>query len=221
MVSTDIFGPVKAVHFKNTQNKEKFYIITFTDLYSRLTTVDILFDISANTVVRSMKTNLFQRIGVPKKILSDQGRQYISDAFKRTLKSQNISHVLQVHITQQVTRSQKRLNKTIADICRIYKGTSVFNIKKLIETRINHTYHRALDMSPLEIVFKYSMVDPLKREMKNDTKTIKGKRINEESIKRINDKRKEFFYEVNDLVFKKLHNPDKIQDLYAGLYKIE
>lgn len=221
MVSTDIFGPVKAVHFKNTQNKEKFYIITFTDLYFRLTTVDILFDISANTVVRSMKTNLFQRIGVPKKILSDQGRQYISDAFKRTLKSQNISHVLQVHITQQVTRSQKRLNKTIADICRIYKGTSVFNIKKLIETRINHTYHRALDMSPLEIVFKYSMVDPLKREMKNDTKTIKGKRINEESIKRINDKRKEFFYEVNDLVFKKLHNPDKIQDLYAGLYKIE
>ncbi|KAG0439306.1 Transposon Tf2-9 polyprotein [Dictyocoela muelleri] len=219
-VSTDIFGPIKALHFKITKNKEKIYILTFTDLYSRFTTVDILFNISAKAIVESMKENLFNRIGIPKKILSDQGRQYISELFKKTLKSKNIAHILTSAYNPTGNSISERLNKTIADICRIYKGTSIANLKRLIETRINHTYHRALDMSPHEIIFKYSKIDPFKRELKNENKSSNERKINEESVKRINRKRRKFLYKEGDLVFKKLHNPDKIQDLYAGPFKI-
>lgn len=184
IVSTDIFGPIKAIHFNNTKNKKKFYIITFTDLFSRLTTVDILFNISAEAVVKSMKLNLFERMGVPKKILSDQGRQYISETFKEILKQNNVQHILTSPHNPTGNSVSERINKTIADICRIYKGVSIYRLKRLIENRINHTYHRALNLSPHETVFKYSKLDPLKRELNNHNKSIMEVKINEDSIKK-------------------------------------
>ncbi|KAG0437948.1 Pol polyprotein [Dictyocoela muelleri] len=186
IVSTDIFGPIKAIHFRNTRNKEKFYIITFTDLFSRLTKVDILFNISAEAVFKSIKSNLFKRIGVPKKLLSDQGRQYISDMLKAILKTNKVQHILASAYNPTGNSVSERINKTIADICRIYKGSSIHLLKNLIEIRINHTYHCALDFSPHEIVFKYSKLDPFKREVKNQKKTVKEIKINENSSKRMN-----------------------------------
>ncbi|KAG0419942.1 Pro-Pol polyprotein [Dictyocoela roeselum] len=131
-----------------------------------------------------MKLNLFERMGVPKKILSDQGRQYISETFKEILKQNNVQHILTSPHNPTGNSVSERINKTIADICRIYKGVSIYRLKRLIENRINHTYHRALNLSPHETVFKYSKLDPLKRELNNHNKSIMEVKINEDSIKK-------------------------------------
>ncbi|KAG0419851.1 Transposon Tf2-8 polyprotein [Dictyocoela roeselum] len=91
-ISSDIFGPIKTKHYKTNRNCEYFYIITFTDVFSRYTLVDIIFDITASTVTKCFLKTIIKQLGAPKRILTDQGRQYISQVFKRMLEQYKIRH---------------------------------------------------------------------------------------------------------------------------------
>ncbi|KAG0435920.1 Transposon Tf2-6 polyprotein, partial [Dictyocoela muelleri] len=220
LISSDIFGPIKTNHFKTESKKEYFYIITFTDVYSRYTLIDITWDITAKTLAKSFEMTVIKNMGIPKSILTDQGRQYISQEFNILLSNYGINHVYSSAYNPTGNSVSERINKTIGDICRIFKGSSLHELKEMIETRINMTYHRILDTSPFELLNKYSAVDPLKRVMINNKKTkqeIKEKRINEILT---NSKRKIHEYKVGDKVFKKTFDPDKINDLYSGPFTI-
>ncbi|KAG0442192.1 hypothetical protein DMUE_0466 [Dictyocoela muelleri] len=54
-ISSDIFGPINSIHFKTRNQKEYFYLITFTDIFSRLTEAYYLTDITANTVMKALE----------------------------------------------------------------------------------------------------------------------------------------------------------------------
>ncbi|KAG0440593.1 Gypsy retrotransposon integrase-like protein 1 [Dictyocoela muelleri] len=49
-ISSDIFGPLKSLHFKTKDETTYFYLITFTDIFSRLTKAYYLCDITSNSV---------------------------------------------------------------------------------------------------------------------------------------------------------------------------
>ncbi|KAG0420474.1 Transposon Tf2-6 polyprotein [Dictyocoela roeselum] len=220
VISSDIFGPIKSHHFKHTRNHEKFYIITFTDIYSRFTTVDILFDISALSVTKSFEEHVLGRLGCPKKLLTDQGRQYISEYFRDMLKANDIIHITTSAYNPTGNSISERINTTIGDICRMSKGKSVFELKRLIETRLNHTYHRVLESSPYEILFKYSAIDPIKRMKEKGKAESNEKIVKWQNNRRTNEARKSHKYTVGDKVFKRTHHPDKINDIYSGPFEI-
>ncbi|KAG0420329.1 Transposon Tf2-6 polyprotein [Dictyocoela roeselum] len=220
VISSDIFGPIKSLYFTNTRHYEKFYIITFTDIYSRFTIADILFDISSRSVEKSFERNVLSKLGHPKKFLSDQGRQYVSESFKRLLKSKNILHITTSAYNPTGNSISERINKTIGDIYRMFKGHSVYELKRLIETRLNHTYHRIIKTSPYEIIYQYSPIDPIKRKYKGCKASVNEKKMQIRNNKKTNKTRKMHKYKVGDKVFRKTHSPDKINDLYLRPFDI-
>ncbi|KAG0438124.1 Pro-Pol polyprotein [Dictyocoela muelleri] len=160
------------------------------------------------------------KLGTPKKVLSDQGRQYISEDFRKYLTSNNIDHITTIAYNPSGNSISERLNKTITEVCHIYKGFSVFNLKGFIETRQYETYHRILSATPSEIINNYASIDPLKRELKHIELKVKEKLMHKSNNQKSNKLRKRHTYRVGDLVFKRLHNPDKIHNLYSGPFKI-
>ncbi|KAG0442482.1 Pro-Pol polyprotein [Dictyocoela muelleri] len=88
----DLKDPINPTHFKTTRRTE-FYICTFVDLYSRFTEVEILWDISSNSICNALN-KVLTKMKKPIKILTDQGRQFISSKFKEHLKALNINHFM-------------------------------------------------------------------------------------------------------------------------------
>ncbi|KAG0439726.1 hypothetical protein DMUE_2232 [Dictyocoela muelleri] len=86
------------------------------------------------------------------------------------LKANNIIHTTTRAYNPTRNSISERINKTLGDISRMYKGKSVFEHKTFNETRLNHTYHRVLKASPYEILFKYAVIDLFKKNMKRASK---------------------------------------------------
>ncbi|KAG0426439.1 Retrovirus-related Pol polyprotein from transposon TNT 1-94, partial [Dictyocoela muelleri] len=160
------------------------------------------------------------KLRTPKKVLSDQGSQYISEDLRKNLTSNNIDHKTTSAYNPSGNSISERLNKTIAEVCRIYKGCSVFNLKGFIETRLNETYHRILSATMSEIINNYASIDQLKRELKHTELKVNAKFMHKSNNEKSNKLKKRHTYRVGDLVFMRLHNPDKIHDLYSGPFKI-
>ncbi|KAG0419528.1 hypothetical protein EQH57_0486 [Dictyocoela roeselum] len=102
----------------------------------------------------------------------------------------------------------------------MYKEKSVFELKRIIETRLNHTYHRILKASSYEIIYKYSAIDLIKRKYKKGKPAINEKRMHIQNNKMMNERKKNHKYNVGDKVFKKTHHTDIINDIYLGLFEI-
>ncbi|KAG0420352.1 Endogenous retrovirus group K member 11 Pol protein [Dictyocoela roeselum] len=133
-------------------------------------------------------------MGTPKKMLSDQGRQYISEKFREFLTSNNIVHITTSVYNPTGNSISERLNKTIAEVCRIYKGYDVFDLKRLIETRLNETYHRIISATPSEIINKYASIDLLKRKLDCSGVKVKEKAMHERNKETSNRFRKKHIY---------------------------
>ncbi|KAG0442605.1 Gypsy retrotransposon integrase-like protein 1 [Dictyocoela muelleri] len=101
-ISSDIFGLLKSIHFKTNNKNTYFYLITFTDIFSRLTETYYLKNITSNSVKNALK-NWCLKYGYPKKFLSDQGRQFISSKQKKILDRHKIKHVITSAIIPHVT----------------------------------------------------------------------------------------------------------------------
>ncbi|KAG0439037.1 Retrovirus-related Pol polyprotein from transposon TNT 1-94 [Dictyocoela muelleri] len=93
LISTDILGPLKVKHFKSTVKYEYFYILTVTDIFSRFTKPYILFDRKSSSIISKLE-KWIKEFGNPSKLLSDQGRQFISLETKNMMIKHKIKHIM-------------------------------------------------------------------------------------------------------------------------------
>ncbi|KAG0441316.1 hypothetical protein DMUE_1134, partial [Dictyocoela muelleri] len=221
MISSDILGPVKTKHFKTKTNHEYFYLITITDIYSRFTKVFLSFDIKANSLIRCF-SNYFKKFTIPKKILTDRGRQYISNDFNNFIKKYDIKHLLTSPYNPTANGISERINSTIKNILGIYKGHQLRQITKKIEININYCFHSILKASPFEILNGYSIFDFKKRDLFDKLKHSKEneKRFKEKEMIKKNKKRKDVVFNEGDIVLRRNIVQDKILDRYLGPYKV-
>ena len=77
-IASDIVGPYNTQDFLCEEFKEKFYIVTFIDIFSRWTEVDILFNIRSSDIINSFQNECVSKNGKPRQLHTDQGKQYIS-----------------------------------------------------------------------------------------------------------------------------------------------
>ncbi|KAG0439381.1 hypothetical protein DMUE_2466 [Dictyocoela muelleri] len=75
-ISIDIKGPIKYRHFKNSVNKQFFYILVITEFISRYSEITILDDINSKTVCEAIRKNWFDLYGHSKMCITDNGRQF-------------------------------------------------------------------------------------------------------------------------------------------------
>ncbi|KAG0439135.1 Transposon Tf2-9 polyprotein, partial [Dictyocoela muelleri] len=220
-ISSDIFGPVKTKHFNTTIKSEFFYILTFTDICSRFTTLFILKDIKSDSIIKNFKKWL-EKYPKPEKFLSDLGKNYVSRKFENFLNDNGITHIKTSPYNPTANGISERINYSIANILRMNKGKSLKDIVKKIEVHLNLTHHTILNASPLEFINKFSVFDPLARDLSNNLAGVKIREKNkkESEMKRKNKLRCEIKLNVGDKVLRRNVVQDKILDRYLGPFEV-
>ncbi|KAG0425545.1 Transposon Tf2-9 polyprotein, partial [Dictyocoela muelleri] len=147
-VSIDIKGPVKMKYFKTNMNKNEFSILVMTDIYTRYTEVSILFDTTTETIIKAFTASWISKHTSPQKIITDNGRQFISTNFKKFMTKNNIKHILTAPNNPTGNSIVERANKEIGFSLRASRGESLDNLLHNIWVRINLNINLTTNYAP-------------------------------------------------------------------------
>lgn len=114
-ISTDIYGPFKLNNFITSGKKEVGYILSITDILSRITKLYFLYKVDTEAVIKSFE-EWIKLYGKPDVVISDNGRQFISNETKDYLKAKFIHHNLVPTYTPSFNGISESINKTISFI---------------------------------------------------------------------------------------------------------
>ncbi|KAF9758242.1 Transposon Tf2-6 polyprotein, partial [Nosema granulosis] len=220
-IAIDLYGPISTRYFKGGEDNDKIMLMVIVDVYSRWTEIIPTSSISAKMMIKLLTKTWFSSYGIPKEIISDQGKQFIANEFKHFLRSQNIKHTLSSIYNPTGNSVVERVNQTIGNVLRCSKSTTLSKAIKLCKKQLNYTYHSTLGVSPFEIIHQYNPLNPL-IPINIDSEIVKEKKtkrsMNDQQKK--NSKRIEYTYMVMQDVLIKNPFPDKLDTRWEGPYKI-
>ncbi|KAF9761210.1 Gag-Pol polyprotein [Nosema granulosis] len=87
-------GPIPLNEFTTDRNTEQVMILVIIDVFSKWTQIYPLNNITSREVIRKLDREWFQKWGSPNDLLSDQGKQFVSQEFTDYLVSNNIKHLI-------------------------------------------------------------------------------------------------------------------------------
>ncbi len=91
----------------------------------------------------------------------------------------------------------------------------------IINTRLNHCFHRILNCSPYELVNNFSIFDPIRRKTNLLDNAISRTRKNiEKNEEKSNLTRKEYKFNLGELVYTKSKKNGKLESLYCGPFEV-
>lgn len=128
-IASDIVGPYNTQDFLCEEFKEKFYIVTFIDIFSRWTEVDILFNIRSSDIINSFQNKWISKNGKPRHFHTDQGRQYISQTFGNFCLAENILHTKSSTYNPTSNSYAERINQQISNVLKNNKHSPLFSLK--------------------------------------------------------------------------------------------
>ena len=170
-------------HELTNNYNEKLYLLSIIDHFSKFAYNYILTKKDQNTVMNKVK-NFIDKYGVPEKILTDNGGEFINKKFKKYCKNNDI---ILIHGRPQHPQTQgavERYNRTIKDLLKnlfIEKESNgePFDLNTELKNAINiynKTIHSTIGYSP-ESVFKSNdklLFDKVKEKTKNSQKYKKS-----------------------------------------------
>ncbi len=214
VVATDIVGPYNTDNIKD--NFEKYFIITFIDMHSRVVRFHPVVTISSEEVINGIK-NWVSTFGPPKCLLSDQGKQYTSNAVSETCKLFKIEKIFSTPYNPTGNSIAERINKIITTSLKCLKHLNFIKAISKIENAQNNSYHTSIGCSPYEFINKFSVFDPLRRDL-----TISSSMINKKIIEEQKDTSKipEISYKIGNEVLIKNLTLGKLESEWIGPGKI-
>ncbi|KAG0434987.1 Retrovirus-related Pol polyprotein from transposon 17.6 [Dictyocoela muelleri] len=191
IISSDIIGPFKSKLFNIATNKEKFFILSITDIFSRYTDVYYMEDITSKAIILKGFNKFFSIHGKPDMLISDNGRQYLSLDFSNFLKENNIKHIKTTPYNPTSNGISERLNQTILKTMKIYKGGKISRVPRYIKLNLNEAYNTAVENFPIDILEAYKnknhiFIQKIKKKINEDKRNL--------NLKNINKNRKDFEY---------------------------
>ena len=84
LVSIDIWGPVK------TSKRSNSYLLTVVDGFTKYSLAIPLKDTLASTIAYALRYEVFKIFGIPKRLHSDNGAQFVSEIIKELCKAYGI-----------------------------------------------------------------------------------------------------------------------------------
>ena len=174
-IVADAVGPLP-----ETKNKNR-YLITITDYFSRWAEAIPVRDLKSSTWIVVLE-NFICRFGVPIKLLTDQGGNFISDLAKDFYKLLGISKKTSTGYHPETQGLDERINGTLIKILKMY----VEDHQKDWDLRINcvlfayrTAYHETLKDSPFFVVYGREPRIPMDVRFLNSNKKIKKGSIEE------------------------------------------
>ena len=118
-LSIDIVGPLPANHCQE-------FLTVFVDCYSRYTILVPSSNHTANTVSEALLRHVVPYFGTPRRLLSDQGREFISEVWSKKLRSLGIQRVLTSPYHPKGNAINERSHRTLNNMfrARLLKGSS-------------------------------------------------------------------------------------------------
>ena len=168
-VHVDLFGPLK------TSSQGNAYVLIYTDAFTRLTRLAAIKDKSAETVADAILHWIYL-FGIPKTIISDQGREFCNELSQNLFKSLQIEHNTTTPYHPQCNAAAERFNRTMAQYLRkaimdsdkstleweLYLGplTLSFNSAVNKSTRVS-PYYATFGMSPRVPLWTSDLDEPV------------------------------------------------------------
>ena len=148
MLGLDLMGPLPRSSLGNTQ------LLAVVDYYSRWVELFPLWNITASTISKSLRKDIFTRLGVPKYVLSDWGPQFTSEVFKELCDSSRVVHRLTTAYYPQTNMSE-RINRSLKSTIASYVGEKHKSWDQFIpELRfaLNSAVNEATGFTPAELL---------------------------------------------------------------------
>ena len=157
-VQIDCVGPLP-----RTKSGNKF-LLTIMCTATRFPEAIPLRSITAPAVVKAL-VKFFSTFGLPRKVQSDQGSNFMSRVFAQVMKQLNITHVCSSAYHPESQGAIERFHRTLKDMLRSY----CFEFEKdwdegvpLLLFAVREVVQESLGFSPAELVFAHTVRGPLR-----------------------------------------------------------
>lgn len=212
LISLDFMGPLPRTKKGNTA------LLVINDWFSKFAILHPMTSQDSSRLVDYLEHEVFPIFGVPAKILSDNGKQFISKQFKDLLERKGIEHHLTANYHPQVNPTE-RTNRVIGDILRTYVDNdhrSWDNYVGTIQSAINSSVNESTNFSPHFTMFNSEMIlngrDHHHKNLNNDLN-------NENNVKVDPPDRDEVFEQVKDNIKKAYEKNKKNYNLRTRPHK--
>lgn len=153
----DIVGPLTIT---NNGNK---YILTFQDNLTKFSKAIPIPNQEANTVAKEFTTKIILEYGIPEKVLTDQGTNFMSDIFKNVCKFLKIEKIQTTAYHPQSNGALERSHRTLAEYLRHYISSDQMDWDEWVPYAMftyNTTPHTATTYTPYELIYGHQATLP-------------------------------------------------------------
>ena len=150
IIGMDIVGPL---HRTSNNN---LYILTFIDLFSGWVEATPIRNITAATIERQFFKLIITRHGCPRKVITDQGTQFMSRLFKTMCLKFNIEHVPTTAYHQQGNGKCEKFHKFLITALATVINQKQTNWDVLLDNCLmiyRMTVSRAINESPFFVIY--------------------------------------------------------------------
>lgn len=130
------------------------YVLTFQDHFTKFSKAMSIENQEAGTVAREFATKIILEYGIPDKILTDQGTNFISETFKNICKRLKIEKIRTSAYYPESNGALERTHKTLAEYLQHYINEE--QTDKWLPYAMfayNTTPHTATGFTPFELVY--------------------------------------------------------------------
>ena len=134
-------------------NDDHGYILTCIDVFSKMGYAKALRNKSSTWIIPAFE-EIFKEAGIPQKMQTDKGSEFLSRVVQKYFKEKNIEHFTSQNETIKCAVVE-RFNRTLKD--RLFRFFTWSNSYRYIEAlpnivkAYNHSYHRSIKRKPIEV----------------------------------------------------------------------
>ena len=221
------------------------YILTTQCELTKFITATPIKNKATNTVAKAFVENFILKYGVPERIASDRGTEFMSELFSSVAKLLHIEKLNSTAYYHQAIGALENTHKSLGNFLRIQCDSKLFSWTNWVpyyEFAYNNTIHTKTNYTPFHLVYgklskmpsNLTDVEPepmyniddyckqLKSKLQISHHEVRNRLIEEKSkrVSETNKKAKLQLYKSGDLVWLKNETAKKLEAKYNGPYKI-
>ena len=198
------------------RNNKNMYALVCVDIFTKKADMEPMKDKEATTCNKAME-KIFDRLGIPKTIYSDEGSEFTNNSFIQLLDKHKIEIIYATNhapFVESFNRTMKRMMDRYMEANDISSWTTIY--RDLLNA-YNNTKHSATGFAPNDI--KKEDIDTVRKNIKKRSRVKKYEEIKEGDSVRLQLKEKTFRKESDPRYSTELHQVERNNN--DGVYIVD
>jgi hypothetical protein len=165
LIGIDLIGPLEITSSGNR------YIIVMTEYLTKWVEAKAIPDKKASTVAKFLHNDVIARFGTPKRILSDQGSEFLNETIKALQEVMKIQGIYATPYHPQTNGQTERTNKTLCTILTNYQIEKKGEWDEWISTALyayRSKVHTTTKFTPAFLLYGFQMKTPIVLDLYKD-----------------------------------------------------